>query len=124
MNHGVRPNRLWHWAAIAFLTATFLAEPRAFLAITWDLFQGAGTLGAQLLTNEPDTQPEADTEASSTEPAPVESGSTPTVSIDETTVHSVLDTSVNGVLRLHDEVEEIQTAGGFTLNIGHQGGGS
>ena len=26
MNQGVRPNKLWHWFAVAFLLATFLAE--------------------------------------------------------------------------------------------------
>ncbi len=50
MNQGVRPNKLWHWAAIAFLTATFLAEPRAAFALTWDLFRFAGAIGGELIT--------------------------------------------------------------------------
>ncbi len=52
--HGVRPNKLWHWFAVAFLVATFLAEPVAFIGLSWQLFRAAGAVGGELLTGEPD----------------------------------------------------------------------
>ncbi len=51
---GVRPNKLWHWFAVAFLVATFLAEPVAFIGLSWQLFRAAGAVGGELLTGEPD----------------------------------------------------------------------
>ena len=52
--HGVRPNKLWHWFAVAFLVATFLAEPVAFIGLSWQLFRAAGAVGGELLTGDPD----------------------------------------------------------------------
>ena len=71
--HGVRPNKLWHWFAVAFLVATFLAEPVAFIGLSWQLFRAAGAVGGELLTGDPDPDvlnlnPDPDADSSNSNP--------------------------------------------------------
>ena len=136
MNQGVRPNKLWHWGAIALITATFLAEPKATVAMTWGLFRGAGAIGGELLTGEPDVlnlEPgdatptpegvpdlEADANPSDAMPDPVPEveGERPVVNVDGDAIRQALDAGTETVIGLHGRVEEAQQAGGFTIEIG------
>ncbi len=133
---GVRPSKLWHWFAVAFLAATFLAEPRASMALTWQIFQGAGAVGGELLTGEPEPDvlnlkpgPESEPDAldSGTSLQAEEDGDwfdsappsdSPVIDVGGDGIRSVLDHGVDGVLELHRRVETIRDAGGLTVEIG------
>ena len=71
MHHGVRPHRLWHWIAIAVITATVIHNPggsaefaitaldKTGSAIGWGLSRG-GFDGESDYFTEPDDQPPVD----------------------------------------------------------------
>ena len=118
--------------SIALITATFLAEPKATVGMTWGLFRGAGAIGGELLTGEPDVlnlEPgdatpegvpdlEADANPSDTEQLPESDGERPVVNVDGDAIRQALDAGTETVIGLHGRVEEAQQAGGFTIEIG------
>jgi hypothetical protein len=135
MNPGVRPTKLWHWIAIITLGATFLHEPYATLGLAWTLTKGAGQLGGDLLTHQPDnpTNDPTNTDPATTDPAAPdtpendnsqegqEGDESAAYRVDGSVITRVLDTGLNVVLDLHDEVTNAQDHGGFTVEVGTGG---
>ena len=42
---------LGFWAVVLALFATFVAEPRATLDVSWQIFQGVGEFGGELVSD-------------------------------------------------------------------------
>ena len=117
MNQGVKPNKLWHWAAIAVVIATVIHNPggsaefaitaldQAGSAIGWGLARG-GFDGESEYFVDPDIAQPSDTPVPvvpDQEPVPQESESLAAGGID---LRGAADQLVVEIIGLHELVEE------------------
>ena len=117
MNQGVKPNKLWHWAAIAVVIATVIHNPggsaefaitaldQAGSAIGWGLTRG-GFDGESDYFVDPDTAQPSNTPAPvvpDQEPLPQESELSAAGGID---LRGTADQLVVEIIGLHELVEE------------------
>ncbi len=139
-SRGVRPRKLWHWAAIALAVGAFIHEPILTMRFAGDVFRGGGQFIGTALndayanTDDPSTanieqgiqqdpNPGSPLEQDNEQDNEEEGGAVgASYQVDGDTIRAGLDAGTGLVLALHDEVEGVQDDGGLTVTVGTPNG--